>query len=139
MSGTGAHLLSSTLDGLEDGALQAVPQSADGVSHAPKVTVEAARVRWDRPAAAVHRQIRAVTPAPGAWTMVGELRIKIGAASIGAGELTIGRIEVRKDGVYVGTATDPIRLERIQPPGKKMMAALDWARGARLDEEAVAQ
>ena len=45
---------------------------------APKITVEQARVRWDLPAPVVERRIRAVTPNPGAWTVIGDLRIKLG-------------------------------------------------------------
>ena len=62
------------LDGIEDGALHAVPQSTDDVSLAPKITVEDARIRWQDPAMAVDRRIRGCTPAPGAWTMLGEVK-----------------------------------------------------------------
>ena len=58
----------ATLDGLEAGELRPVPQPTDGVSHAGKLTVDDARVRWTDPALAVDRHIRSVTPAPGAWT-----------------------------------------------------------------------
>lgn len=71
----GAGLLEATLDGIADGQLTAAPQPADGHSYAPKITVEAARVRWSDPALAVDRRIRAVTPNPGAWTMIGEQRV----------------------------------------------------------------
>src|SRR5690349_9412349 len=64
----GAGLLVATMDGLADGSLQPVPQPADGVSLAPKIDVADARVRWERPALAVDRQVRGCTPAPGAWT-----------------------------------------------------------------------
>ncbi|MFD6454457.1 methionyl-tRNA formyltransferase, partial [Nocardia sp. NPDC060220] len=74
----GAVLLEKTLDGVEDGSLQAIPQSHDGVTYAPKVTVEAGRIGFDEPALAIHRHIRAVTPAPGAWTEVNGLRLKLG-------------------------------------------------------------
>ncbi|MDV6265132.1 methionyl-tRNA formyltransferase [Rhodococcus globerulus] len=131
----GAGLLESVLDGIEAGAITAVPQSDDGVSYAPKVTVDAARVRWDRPAAAVDRHIRAVTPAPGAWTMIGDLRVKLGPVTVTDDVLAVGEIAVRKDGLYIGTATTAVRLGQIQPPGKKLMSAGDWARGARLDAE----
>ncbi len=50
-----------------------------------------------------------------------------------------GRIEIRKDGFYVGTSTTAVRLDQVQPQGKKQMAAVDWARGARLDGEVRAQ
>lgn len=136
---SGAMLLESVLDGVEDGAVQAVPQPREGVSHAPKVTVESARIRWDQPALAVHRHVRSVTPAPGAWTMIGDLRVKVGPVTLVEESLPPGRIEVRKDGFYVGTSTTAVRLDQVQPQGKKQMAALDWARGARLDGEVRAQ
>jgi methionyl-tRNA formyltransferase len=140
LSMSGAGLLETTLDGISDGTLQAVPQPADGVTLAPKVTVDGARVRWDLPAHVVERRIRSVTPNPGAWTMIGDLRIKLGPVLLtGRESLRPGMIHVDRDGVHVGTASQPVRLDRIQPPGKKPMAAADWARGARLDETAHAQ
>ncbi|HLS75272.1 MAG TPA: methionyl-tRNA formyltransferase [Nocardia sp.] len=136
---TGARLLESTMDGIEDATLQPVPQPTEGLSYAPKVTVEDARVRWDQPALAVDRRIRSVTPAPGAWTTVGGHRIKLGPVEMVQEELPERVIEVRKTGVYVGTATTAVRWGRVQPPGKKMMPALDWARGARLEPGAVVE
>src|SRR5262249_9998442 len=82
LSISGGALLETTLDGIADGSLTAVPQPADGVTVAPKVTVEDARVRWDLPAHVVDRRIRAVTPNPGAWTMIGDLRVKLGPISV---------------------------------------------------------
>lgn len=133
---SGAGLLETTMDGIEDGALTPVPQPGEGISLAPKITVEEARIRWDLPAHVIERRIRAVTPNPGAWTMIGDLRVKIGAVAVEeAGEsLAPGRIRVERTGVLVGTATQPVRLGQVQPPGKKAMNAADWARGARLDE-----
>ncbi|MFI8973651.1 methionyl-tRNA formyltransferase [Nocardia asteroides] len=133
----GAVLLEKTMDGVEDGTLQAIPQSTDGVSYAPKVTVEAGRIRFDDTALAIHRRIRAVTPAPGAWTEMNGLRLKLGPVEMVEETLPEGEIEVRKSGVFVGTSTTAIRLGQVQPPGKKMMNALDWARGARLAPGAV--
>src|SRR6201987_5033861 len=78
----GAALLSTTLDGSADGTLAARPQPTEGISMAPKITVEQARVRWDLPAPVVERRIRAVTPNPGAWTLVGGLRVKLGPVRI---------------------------------------------------------
>ena len=136
----GAGLLATTLDGIADGALAPVPQPAEGVSLAPKITVEQARVRWDLPAHVVDRRIRAVTPAPGAWTMVGDLRVKIGPVTVDdTGEPSPpGEFRIERSGVRVGTATAPVLLGQVQPPGKKAMAALDWVRGARLGDQVVA-
>lgn len=141
LSISGAALLETTLDGVADGSLTAVPQPADGVSIAPKVTVDEARVRWDLPAHVVERRIRSVTPNPGAWTMIGELRMKLGAVTVdeAPNELAPGVIRVSRDGVRIGTGSQPVLLGQLQPPGKKLMNAADWARGARLAESARAE
>jgi methionyl-tRNA formyltransferase len=138
---SGAALLSTTLDGIADGTLTPRPQPTDGVSMAPKITVEQARVRWDLPAPVVERRIRAVTPNPGAWTLIGDLRVKLGPVHIGGATqppkpLPPGGIYVDRKGVWVGTGSEPVRLGQIQPPGKNVMNAVDWARGARLDSAA---
>jgi methionyl-tRNA formyltransferase len=138
---SGAELLSTTLDGIADGSLAPVPQPSDGITIAPKITVEEARVRWGLPAHVVDRRIRAVTPNPGAWTMIGDLRVKLGPVSIdeSADAVAPGVLRVDRDGVRVGTGSKPVLLGTVQPPGKKPMLAADWARGARLDETARAQ
>jgi methionyl-tRNA formyltransferase len=136
---SGATLLSSTLDGIADGTLAPRPQPSDGVSMAPKITVEEARVRWDLPAPVVERGIRAVTPNPGAWTLIGDLRVKLGPVHVEAGTpktLPPGAIHADRKSVWIGTGSEPVRLGQIQPPGKKLMNAVDWARGARLDAAA---
>ncbi|WP_420108235.1 methionyl-tRNA formyltransferase [Mycolicibacter arupensis] len=141
---TGAELLAATHDGIADGALTPVPQPRDGVSYAPKIGVDDARVRWDLPAAVIERRIRAVTPNPGAWTVIGDLRVKIGpvtlaeAADGGPSGLAPGQIQVGRRDLWVGTGSDPVRLGQIQPPGKKLMDAADWARGARISAEVIA-
>ena len=135
---SGAALLSTTLDGVADGTLTPRPQPSDGVSMAPKITVEQARVRWDLPAPVIERRIRAVTPSPGAWTVIDELRIKLGPVHLDQPPkpLPPGAIQVDHKNVWIGTGSDPVRLGQIQPPGKKLMDAADWARGARLDPTA---
>jgi methionyl-tRNA formyltransferase len=136
---SGAALLSATLDGIADGALTPTPQPAHGVSLAPKITVDQARVRWDLPAHVVDRSIRAVTPNPGAWTLIGDLRVKLGPVQYDDDApkppkpMLPGDIHVDRRSVWIGTGSEPVRLGEIQPPGKKFMSAIDWARGARLD------
>ena len=142
LSESGAGLLVATLDALEAGDLRAVPQPAEGVSHAGKISVDDARVRWADPAVAVDRHIRSVTPAPGAWTTLGGERVKVGSvrhadADADARSLAPGEVRWDKRSFLVGTGTTPLAVESVQPPGKKMMNAVDWARGARLDDGAV--
>lgn len=143
----GAELLVATLDGLEEGTVSAVPQPTEGVSHAPKLTVEDARIDWTRPGYAVDRQIRGCTPAPGAWTVFRGERLKVLPVSLppsptgseapegvdGPTEtLAPGEVHVDRRAVHVGTGTRPVRLGDVQAHGKRAMAAPDWARGARI-------
>lgn len=133
----GAGLLVQTLDGIEDGSLEAREQSEDGVSFAPKVLVDDARVDWTRPAVGIDRQARACDPAPGAWSTFAGERIKIGPVRPVDGEaLAPGVLEVTKKAVLVGTATTPVQLGVVKAFGKKQMPAADWARGVRLESGA---
>ncbi|MEU9743857.1 methionyl-tRNA formyltransferase [Micromonospora chersina] len=131
---SGAGLLVAVLDALEAGTARAEPQPADGVSLAPKLTVEDARVRWADPAFAVDRRIRACTPAPGPWTTFRGDRVKLGPVTPVANgpELKPGELLVEKARVLVGTGTVPVQLGEVRAAGKKAMSAGDWARGARV-------
>ena len=133
LAGSGARLLVDVLDGIEEGALSAVPQPADGVSLAPKLTVEDVRVRWDEPAFAVDRRVRAGTPEPGAWSMFRGERVKLGPVALvrDADSLPPGRIAVQRARVLVGTGTEPVALGEVRAAGKRAMQAVDWARGVR--------
>ena len=129
----GAGLLVETLDGIEDGSLVERPQQAEGVSLAPKITVEDAEVDWSEPAVAVDRRVRACTPAPGAWTTYAGERVKLGPVTPADGDpVAPGELVVSKSSVLVGTGSGLVRLGRVKPFGKKEMGADDWARGARL-------
>ncbi|MEU1278385.1 methionyl-tRNA formyltransferase [Streptomyces sp. NPDC005805] len=133
----GAGLLAATMDGIEDGTLHAVPQPADGVTLAPKITVEDAHVDFRAPALRVDRVVRACTPAPGAWTVFRGERLKLiqlallpdraDLAALAPGELAAG-----KNNVYAGTGSHAVELLWVQPQGKKPMRAADWARGTRI-------
>jgi methionyl-tRNA formyltransferase len=132
---SGARLLVATLDGIEDGALVATPQSSDGISSAPKLTVADAEVRWTAPALHVDRLIRACTPAPGAWTTLRGVRLKLRPVSLdhAISDLAPGEIRGDRDAVRVGTGSHAVRLGEVQPQGRTAMPASDWARGVRLE------
>lgn len=143
----GADLLVATLDALEAGELHPVAQPTEGVSLAPKISVEDARICWGTPALAVDRHIRGCTPNPGAWTMFRGERLKIhpvtaaattphGPAApdaLDASARAPGEVDVSKQEVRVGTASHAVLLGVVQPQGKKPMAAADWARGVRAE------
>jgi methionyl-tRNA formyltransferase len=134
----GAPLLVATLDGIADGSVVPRPQPAEGVSHAPKLSVLDARIDFEQPALAVDRRIRACTPDPGAWTSFRGDRLKLGPVSVVKVDVEIdkappaGELVIDKKAVLVGTLTAPLRLGTVQPPGKRPMPAADWARGLRL-------
>ncbi|GAA1517426.1 methionyl-tRNA formyltransferase [Streptomyces albidochromogenes] len=132
----GSGLLAATMDGIEDGTLHAVPQSAEGITLAPKITVEDAQVDWAAPALRVDRVVRGCTPAPGAWTVFRGERLKLVSVkplpdrtdlALAPGELSAG-----KKNVYAGTGSHPVELLWVQPQGKKPMLGADWARGVRI-------
>jgi methionyl-tRNA formyltransferase len=149
----GAGLFVATLDALESGDLHAVPQPAEGVSLAPKISVEDARINWGTPALAVDRHIRGCTPAPGAWTTFRGERLKLHPVTLASTASVIenggavahgeviekgdvigpGEVAATKRAVHVGTASGAVQLGTVQPHGKKPMAAADWARGVRIE------
>ncbi len=137
---SGAPVLRATMDDIAAGRAIATPQPARGVTKAPRIAVTDAQVDFSRTAAEVDRLVRSVTPHPGAWCVVDGVRVKVGSVSVVVEDqaaldepsLAPGELRVTRREVYVGTADHPVRLDTVQPQGKKMMAAADYARGARL-------
>ncbi len=136
LTASGAELLVRTLDAIESGELEARPQPADGISHAPKLDRTDARVNWKLTAVAVDRLVRACTPVPGAWTRLAGQVVKVGPVGPAPGDADRGDLdpgEIRASGqvVLVGTGTRPVRLADVQAEGKRWMPAADWIRGLR--------
>ncbi|ROQ99084.1 methionyl-tRNA formyltransferase [Streptomyces sp. 2132.2] len=130
----GSGLLAATMDGIEDGTLRAVEQPADGVSIAPKITVEDARIDWNAPAMRADRVVRGCTPAPGAWTVFRGERLKLISVGLVTDrtDLAPGELAPAKNHVHVGTGSHAVELLWVQPQGKKPMRGADWARGVRI-------
>ncbi|MDX3533326.1 methionyl-tRNA formyltransferase [Streptomyces sp. MB09-01] len=130
----GSGLLAATMDGIEDGTLRAVAQSHDGLSLAPKITVEDARIDWTAPAMRADRVVRGCTPAPGAWTVFRGERLKLISVGLVADrtDLAPGELAPAKNNVHVGTGSHAVELLWVQPQGKKPMRGADWARGVRI-------
>jgi methionyl-tRNA formyltransferase len=139
LSALGAQLLLDTLDSLENGSARAVAQIDHGVTAAPKITVADAQIHWRNDAESIDRQIRACTPHPGAWTSWGDQRIKIGPVSVSAQLVEVslgapGSAALIDHHVVVSTGGIPVQLGLVQPPGKKLMPAIDWWRGLRSED-----
>lgn len=153
LSHDGASLLAASLQGMYSGSIVPVEQDQSAFELADKITVEDAHIRFDAPAFAVDRQIRACTPNPGAWCIMREdskneensatLHVLKSAIADSnnvntpkSGQLAPGELFVGKHNVWVGTATDALELIEVKAQGKKAMKAADWARGARLSTAA---
>ena len=129
---SGAGLLVATLDGIAAGTLVAQPQPSDGISLAPRIESADARVDWSLPEHLVDRRVRGVTPAPGAWTTWRGDRLRLGPVQpLPEVALEPGEVAVGPDGVLVGAGRGAVRLGDVQPAGKRLLSAEDWARGAR--------
>lgn len=131
LTSAGRVLLSETLAALEAGTVAPTEQPEEGMTYAAKITAVDAEVDWRRPAVEIQRIARAHTPAPGPWTTLSGERYKLGLMLPveDAPHLVAGELAAEKSRVLVGTGEGVLRITRIQPPGKKMMDAADWARG----------
>ncbi|MBP2414874.1 methionyl-tRNA formyltransferase [Arthrobacter stackebrandtii] len=138
LSHSGAVLLAQTIDGIGAGMVTGVPQQGE-ISLAPKLTLEDGHVSWTDPALAINRRIRGVTTEPGAWTMLAGQRFKLGPVALRADVADLAPARLRVDGkaVLVGTGSHAVELGEVQPAGKKMMKATDWARGLANKEDVV--
>ncbi|KQZ10051.1 methionyl-tRNA formyltransferase [Microbacterium sp. MEC084] len=132
----GAGLLADVVDGIAAGTAVAVPQKGEA-THAAKLSIDDGLLDWREPADRVLDRFRGVTPEPGAHTLLDGARFKILAARPADADaeepLPPGRARAVKRGVLVGTGTEPILVERVQPAGKAAMDAAAWARGTRAD------
>lgn len=138
LSFSGAVLLSQTLSAIDAGQASPQPQTGE-VSLAPKLSLDDGRLDWQKPALALTRQARGVTPEPGAWTTLDGQRVKLESVGLRpeVKDLAPGAIRVDGKVVLVGTGSHAIELGRIQPAGKKMMSSADWARGLAAPERVV--
>lgn len=115
----GSGLLVATLDALEDGSLVANPAARR--RREPRARHRMPRVRWEHPALATDRRVRAVTPSPGAWTTAGDrTRVKLGPVRLrpDVTDLPGGSRAGIEDEVLVGTGTHAVQLGDVAPAGR---------------------
>ncbi|WP_269936752.1 methionyl-tRNA formyltransferase [Arthrobacter sp. HY1533] len=138
LSHSGAVLLAQVIDGIGAGRIAGIPQQGE-VTLAPKLTLEDGHVRWEDPALAINRRIRGVTTEPGAWTTLAGQRFKLGPVTMrpDVADLAPGQVRIDGKSVLAGTGSHAVELVQVQPAGKKMMNAMDWARGLANKEETV--
>ncbi|GBR05881.1 methionyl-tRNA formyltransferase [Gluconobacter cerinus] len=108
---------------------QPVPQPEDGVTYAHMLKREDGRIDWSQSCEEIDRQIRGLTPWPGAFTMLNGVVFKIGAATPRpeiAGPVAGTALD---DALTIACGTGALRIDRIQKPGRSMMDAADFVRG----------
>lgn len=123
----GARLILAALDRLP--TLTPEPQPTEGVTYATKIDKAESRIDWTRPAAEVDRQIRALSPFPGAWCMAGPERIKLLRSRLAKGEGPPGTL---LHGLTIACGTGAIDITLAQREGKKAQAPQDFLNGFAL-------
>jgi methionyl-tRNA formyltransferase len=125
----GAGALVEALSLLSAGAGAAQPQEVDGVTYAPKISREVARLDWSRDAASLERQVRAFDPVPGAWTSLDGAPVKLfgGMPAVGGGEP--GTVLAASDRLVIAGGTGAIAVSEVQPAGRNRLSVEDWVRG----------
>lgn len=134
MASLGPNLISESIASIESGEAPRL-QSGVGVSYAPKVSKEEARISWIHNASQIDRLIRAFTPEPGAWTLWrgDSLQIRRARPFQSQTGLNVGEFKVEAGNVIVGCGSnESILIEEVIPAGKNRMSAKSWMNGARV-------
>jgi methionyl-tRNA formyltransferase len=127
LSTMGADLILQALYRLPDMPLQ--PQSAEGVTYAAKIDKAEARIDWTLPAEQVDRQIRGLSPFPGAWTMVADERLKLLRSRLAQGAGAAGQV---LHGMTIACGSGAVEITEAQREGKRPASATDLLRGFAL-------
>jgi len=129
LADSGAPQLLAALEAMEAGEIP-TPQPDEGITIAPKVSVEDARIDWSTAATGIRNLLMGCSPDPGAWCELDGERFKIFRARVAdesePGEP--GRLRTTKHQVFVATGDQEVELLEVQPAGKRRMTAIDWAR-----------
>jgi len=138
MKTIGANLLVKTVQGLQNGNLQAIPQDqltqdASSLKHAPKIFTETCKIDWNKSTDEVFNLIRGLSPYPAAFTQLQGRNLKIFKASKEhtTPSITPGEVEVRSQQLRFATTDGYIIVDELQPEGKKRMKTEDFLRGWR--------
>jgi methionyl-tRNA formyltransferase len=128
--------MAATLPLVEAGTTVETPQPDEGVTYAKKIRPAEAKIRWKRSAAEVDRQIRGLSPFPGAWFLArgerGPVRIKALLSRVEEGEGAPGQV-LDAEGLVIACGEGAVRLLTVQREGRGAQGAAEFARGFRLD------
>ncbi|ALG89108.1 MULTISPECIES: methionyl-tRNA formyltransferase [Actibacterium] len=129
LSAMGARLIVEALRRLPE--LVPQPQPEAGVTYASKIDKAEARVDWARPAVEVDRQIRGLSPFPGAWCEIGGERVKLLRSRVAPGDGTPGQV---LGGLTIACGTGAVEVLQAQRPGRRAMDADEFLRGIDLPD-----
>ncbi len=139
LAGLGAAALLDALPGIVDGRLkpQPQPQSDDQVTYAHKLTKDEAMIDWTQPAETIERMVRAYDPWPVAQTRLDDEILRVWEAEV-LPDLSSAQppgtvITTGKSGIDVTTGRGILRIIRLQPSGKRPMAARDFLNARSMD------
>ena len=127
LAAMGARLICAALGKLRDG-LAPVPQQADGITYAAKISKEECRIDWRRGAGELDRHIRGLSPAPGAFTEIKGERLTILAAEIMRGQSGTPGITL-DDRLTVACGEGALRPTLVKRAGKRAMSVAEMLRG----------
>lgn len=127
LSALGAQAITEALEQIDTLSAQTQPEA--GVTYAAKIDKAEARIDWSRDASDIDRQIRGLSPFPGAWSMINGRRVKLlrSRASLGSG--VAGSV---LSGLTVACGTGSVEITQVQPEGKGRMSSEDFLRGTPL-------
>lgn len=131
----GAGLLLLTIGDLARNNFTRAKQDDSQATYAERLTKNDELIDWSQPAYVIHNQIRALNPAPGAFTRIGSLKVKIFASCVaeeqGSGVIA-EIINIDKQGFIVQTGEGTLQVLELQKEGKKRMLAPDFLKGHNL-------
>ena len=130
----GSRMLAESLRLMEAGSAPRVPQDESGVTVAPSIERDEARLSWSRSASELDCAVRAFSPWPCAWSQWRGEDVKIlRARPEEKGALEPGQVLVEGEVIRVGCGAGSLLISELQASGKPKMKAVDWARGARVE------
>lgn len=106
-----------------------IPQPQEGVTYAEKIDKAEAAIDWTNDAAEIDRQIRALSPFPGAWTTLSGRRLKFLACRVAGVPPQGAAAGSVIEGLTIACGTGAVEITEVQPEGKPRMAAADYLRG----------
>lgn len=128
LSDIGARMIVQILGDLP---LVAQPQAVEGVTYAAKIDKSEARIDWAPPAVDVDRQIRGLSPFPGAWCQINGERVKLLRSCLAAGQGRPGQV---LGGLTIACGAGAVEITLAQREGKRPMPPDDFLRGFTMPE-----